>query len=336
MKVLGIETSCDDTSVALYDSEKGVAENLVSSQVDIHDHFGGVVPELASRAHLVNLLPLVDMLLQRQDMKLKDVDGIAVTAGPGLIGALLVGLSTGKALAMAADLPLVGIHHIEGHILANGLASEMQFPAVVLVVSGGHSEVIYMPEIGVYERLGGTLDDAAGEAFDKTAKLLGLPYPGGPHIDRLSASGTPGRFKFPRPLQKDPRIVFSFSGLKTAVRLQVEKLPQPLTDQDIADVCHEVQEAIVDSLCQRLFQAARQKHVGAVYIAGGVAANGGLRARVAAEAAKRKLHFVAPERVFCTDNAAMIAYAGYCHLTAGRRDGLDLDSFPRRVLTTWR
>ncbi len=336
MKVLGIETSCDDTSVALYDSDSGVVENLVSSQVDIHDHFGGVVPELASRAHLVNLLPLVDMLLQRQNMKLKDLDCVAVTAGPGLIGALLVGLSTAKALAMAADLPLVGVHHLEGHILANGLTTEMRFPAIVLVVSGGHSEVIYMPEIGKYEHLGGTLDDAAGEAFDKTAKLLGLPYPGGPHIDELSVQGTPQRFSFPRPLHKDPRIVFSFSGLKTAVRLQVESLPQPLSNQDIADVCYEVQEAIVDSLCQRLFQAARQKHVGNVYIAGGVAANSGLRQKVALEASKRKLHFVPPERVFCTDNAAMIAYAGYCHFAAGRQDGLNLDSFPRGILTSWR
>ncbi len=336
MKVLGIETSCDDTSVALYDSEKGVAENLVSSQIELHNHFGGVVPELASRAHLVNLLPLVDHLLERQNLKLKDLDGVAVTAGPGLVGALLVGLSTGKALAMTAGLPLVGVHHIEGHILANALTADMVFPAMVLVVSGGHSELIHMPEVGVYEKLGGTLDDAAGEAFDKTAKLLGLPYPGGPPIDRLASSGTPGRFSFPRPLQKDPRLVFSFSGLKTAVRLAVEKLPTPLTEQDVADVCFEVQAAIVDSLSHKLFRAARLKHVKAVYLAGGVAANGGLRAEVAAEAKKRHLHFVAPERVYCTDNAAMIAYAGWCHLYAGHRDDLNLDSFPRGTLTSWR
>ncbi len=336
MKVLGIETSCDDTSVALYDSESGVAENLVSSQIQLHNHFGGVVPELASRAHLVNLLPLVDNLLQRQQMSLAEVDGLAVTAGPGLVGALLVGLSTGKALAMAADLPLVGIHHIEGHILANALTSEMVFPALVLVVSGGHTELIHMPEIGCYERLGGTLDDAAGEAFDKTAKLLGLPYPGGPPIDRLAPEGTPGRFRFPRPLQKDPRLVFSFSGLKTAVRLAVEELPRPLTHQDVADVCYEVQEAIVDSLCQRLFKAARLKHSRAVYLAGGVAANGRLRERTAQEAQKRGLHFVPPEMVYCTDNAAMIAFAGWCHLENGHSDGLDLDSFPRGPLASWR
>jgi tRNA N6-adenosine threonylcarbamoyltransferase len=336
MKVLGIETSCDDTSVALYDSETGVAENLVSSQVELHNHFGGVVPELASRAHLVNLLPLVDYLLERQELELTDLDGLAVTAGPGLIGALLVGLSTGKALAMTANLPLVGIHHIEGHILANALTADMVFPALVLVVSGGHTELIHMPEVGRYERLGGTLDDAAGEAFDKTAKLLDLPYPGGPPIDRLAPQGTPGRFIFPRPLQKDPRLVFSFSGLKTAVRLVVEDLPQPLSDQDRADVCYELQEAIVDSLCQRLFKAARLKHVKSVYLAGGVAANGRLRERTAQEAKKRGLHFVPPERVYCTDNAAMIAYAGWCHLNAGHRDGLDLDSFPRGPVTSWR
>lgn len=336
MKVLGIETSCDDTSVALYDSECGVAENLVSSQVDLHDHFGGVVPELASRAHLVNLLPLVDLLLERQKVTLKDLDGVAVTAGPGLIGALLVGLSTGKALALAADLPLVGVHHIEGHILANALSGDMVLPAVVLVVSGGHTEIIHMPEIGRYERLGGTLDDAAGEAFDKTAKLLGLPYPGGPHIDRMARQGTPGRFTFPRPLARDPRLVFSFSGLKTAVRLAVEELPRPLAEQDLADVCLELQEAIVDSLCAKLFKAARRKHVKAVYLAGGVAANGRLRERVAQEAARKKLHFLPPERVYCTDNAAMIAYAGWEHLRHGRRDGLDLDSFPRGGVVSWR
>ncbi len=336
MRILGIETSCDDTSVALFDSEQSVVQNLVSSQVDLHNHFGGVVPELASRAHLVNLLPLVDHLLDRGGLKLSDLDGVAVTAGPGLIGALLVGLSTGKALAMAADLPLVGVHHIEGHILANALTAEMVLPAVILVASGGHTEIIHMPEIGKYQRLGGTLDDAAGEAFDKTAKLLGLPYPGGPQIDRMAKQGSVGRFRFPRPLEKDPRIVFSFSGLKTAVRLEVEKLPHPLSEQDVADVAREVQEAIVDSLCQRLFQAARVKHVGAVYLAGGVAANGRLRERVAAEAARHDLHFRAPERVFCTDNAAMIACAGWHRLTAGLSDGLDLDSFPRGALTSWR
>ena len=336
MRVLGIETSCDDTSVALYDSDTGVVENLVSSQVDLHDHFGGVVPELASRAHLVNLLPLVDLLLERQQLTLSDLDGVAVTHGPGLIGALLVGLSTGKALACAADLPLVGIHHIEGHILANALTAELVLPAAVLVVSGGHSEVIVMAEVGRYRRLGGTLDDAAGEAFDKTAKMLGLPYPGGPQVEKRARGGQPGRFQFPRPLQRDPRIVFSFSGLKTAVRLAVADLPQPPVAADVADVCHGVQAAIVDSLSQRLFQAAEEEGVQAVYVAGGVAANGCLRERVAAEARRRGLHFVPPEPTYCTDNAAMIAYAGWCHLAAGRRDGLDLDCFARGVLKSWR
>lgn len=336
MRVLGIETSCDDTSVALYDSEQGVAENLVSSQVELHDVFGGVVPELASRAHLVNLLPLLDTLLRRQEVELSDLDGVAVTRGPGLIGALLVGLSTAKAVAMAAELPLVGVHHLEGHILANALMEEMVLPAVVLVVSGGHTEVVHMPEIGCYERLGGTLDDAAGEAFDKTAKLLGLPYPGGPHIDRLAVDGDPDRFDFPRPLHNDPRLVFSFSGLKTAVRLAVQDLPRPLVDQDVADVSRGVQDAICDVLVRRLFQAAAERGTRAVYLAGGVAANGELRERVGTEAARHGLHCVLPERVFCTDNAAMIACAGYHHLRHGRRDGLDLDSFARSPLTSWR
>ena len=336
MKVLGIETSCDDTSVALFDNEAGVTENLVSSQVDLHGHFGGVVPELASRAHLVNLLPMVDLLLERRNLRLADLDGVAVTSGPGLIGALLVGLSTAKAICFAADLPLVGIHHLEGHILGNALTQDLVLPAVVLVVSGGHTELVLMSEVGRYERLGGTLDDAAGEAFDKTAKLLGLPYPGGPHIDRLAHQGTAGRFSFPRPLQSDPRLVFSFSGLKTAVRLAIEKLPHPLGDQDVADVCLGVQEAITDSLVTRLLQAARHHRVDAVYLAGGVAANGHLRDRVTREAEHLGLHFLPPEPVYCTDNAAMIAYAGWCHLRFGRTDGLDLDSFARGPLQSWR
>jgi len=336
MKVLGLETSCDDTSVALYDSERGVAENLLSSQVDLHDQFGGVVPELASRAHLVNLLPLVDHLMQRQGMRPQDLDAVAVTAGPGLIGALLVGLSTAKAIARACDLPLVGVHHLEGHILANALSAELVLPAVCLVVSGGHTELILVRQVGQYERLGATLDDAAGEAFDKTAKLLGLPYPGGPHIDRLARQGDPDRYQLPRALSRDPRLVFSFSGLKTAVRLEAEKLPRPFVEQDVADLARGVQDAIVDILCQRLFQAAKEHQVAAVYLAGGVAANRGLREAVAAGAERRGLHFIPPQPVYCTDNAAMIAYAGWCHLAAGRRDNLSLDSFARAPLASWR
>ena len=336
MKTLGIETSCDDTSVALHDSEMGVAENLLSSQVDLHDQFGGVVPELASRAHTVNLLPLVEHLMDRQGLRPRDLDGVAVTAGPGLIGALLVGLSTAKAIARAADRPLVGVHHLEGHILANALSAPLVLPAVCLVVSGGHTELVLVREVGRYERLGATLDDAAGEAFDKAAKLLGLPYPGGPHIDRLAREGRPDRFDLPRPLARDPRLVFSFSGLKTAVRLVVERLPRPLADQDIADIARGVQDAIIDVLVQRLFQAAEQHEVPAVYLAGGVAANRGLRETVDCESRRFGLHFVPPEPVYCTDNAAMIAYTGHCHIAAGRRDGLDLDSFARAPLGTWR
>jgi N6-L-threonylcarbamoyladenine synthase len=336
VRILGIETSCDDTSVALYDSEQGVRENLVSSQVELHDHFGGVVPELASRAHLVNLLPLVDHLLTRQRLSLRQLDGIAVTAGPGLIGALLVGLSTAKALSFAAEIPLVGIHHLEGHILANGLTKELVLPAVVLVVSGGHTELVHVRQVGSYERLGGTLDDAAGEAFDKTAQLLGLPYPGGPELDRRAVAGRAGVFSFPRPLLRDERLVFSFSGLKTAVRQAVEKLPRPLPEALVADVAWEVQEAITDVLCTRLFQAAVRTGTGAVYLAGGVAANRRLRERVASGAAARGLHFLPPEPRYCTDNAAMIAYAGWFHLAAGRHDGPGLDSFARGPLSSWR
>lgn len=336
MKVLGVETSCDDTSVALYDSETGVRESLVSSQVRLHERFGGVVPELASRAHLVNLLPLVDHLLARQGLRPAGLDGVAVTAGPGLVGALLVGLSTAKALAFAAGKPLVGVHHIEGHILANALTAPLVLPAAVLVVSGGHTEVVLVPEVGRYERLGGTLDDAAGECFDKSAQILGLPYPGGPAIDRAAVAGRPGRFRFPRPLLGDERLVFSFSGLKTAVRLAVAALPVPLAPQDVADVAREVQESIVEVLTARLLQAARAHRVRAVYLAGGVAANRRLRASVGAAAAAAGLHFLPPEPAYCTDNAAMIAYAGWCRLAAGQADGWDLDSFARGPVASWR
>lgn len=336
MKVLGVETSCDDTSVALYDSETGVRESLVSSQVRLHERFGGVVPELASRAHLVNLLPLVDHLLARQGLRPAGLDGVAVTAGPGLVGALLVGLSTAKALAFAAGKPLVGVHHIEGHILANALTAPLVLPAAVLVVSGGHTEVVLVPEVGRYERLGGTLDDAAGECFDKSAQILGLPYPGGPAIDRAAVAGRPGRFRFPRPLLGDERLVFSFSGLKTAVRLAVAALPAPLAPQDVADVAREVQESIVEVLTARLLQAARAHRVRAVYLAGGVAANRRLRASVGAAAAAAGLHFLPPEPAYCTDNAAMIAYAGWCRLAAGQADGWDLDSFARGPVASWR
>lgn len=336
MKVLGVETSCDDTSVALYDSETGVRESLVSSQVRLHERFGGVVPELASRAHLVNLLPLVDHLLARQGLRPAGLDGVAVTAGPGLVGALLVGLSTAKALAFAAGKPLVGVHHIEGHILANALTAPLVLPAAVLVVSGGHTEVVLVPEVGRYERLGGTLDDAAGECFDKSAQILGLPYPGGPAIDRAAVAGRPGRFRFPRPLLGDERLVFSFSGLKTAVRLAVAALPAPLAPQDVADVAREVQESIVEVLTARLLQAARAHRVRAVYLAGGVAANRRLRASVGVAAAAAGLHFLPPEPAYCTDNAAMIAYAGWCRLAAGQADGWDLDSFARGPVASWR
>ncbi|MCP4143759.1 MAG: tRNA (adenosine(37)-N6)-threonylcarbamoyltransferase complex transferase subunit TsaD [bacterium] len=336
MKVIGIETSCDDTSVALFDTEQGVIQNLVSSQVELHNNFGGVVPELASRAHLVNLMPLIDELMNRSETSLDDIDGVAVTAGPGLIGALLVGLSTAKAICWARDIPMIGVHHIEGHILANELTEPMQFPAMVLVVSGGHSEVIFMPEIGVYERLGGTLDDAAGEAFDKSAKLIGLPYPGGPIIDKLANDGTPGAFQFPRPLQKDPRIVFSFSGLKTAVRVAVDKLERPISDQQKADICYELREAIADSLTQRLFQAAHEHNVKAVYLAGGVSANSKLRSKTAEMAQQYGYHFLPPKMAYCTDNAAMIACAGAARLDAGHTDNLDLDSFARRPISSWK
>jgi len=336
VRILGIETSCDDTSVALYDDREGVLENLVSSQVDLHDHFGGVVPELASRAHLVNLLPLVEVLLARRGQRLADLDGVAVTAGPGLIGALLVGLSTAKALCWAAEIPLVGVHHIEGHILANRLEGELVLPALVLVVSGGHTELVLVREIGRYDRLGWTMDDAAGECFDKSAQLLGLPYPGGPVIDRLAEQGDPDRFPLPAPLRRDPRPAFSFSGLKTAVRTLVATLPRPLAERDVADVCAALRRTVVDHLLERLEREAVRRRVRAVYLAGGVAANSLLRRRTEEMARRRDFHFRPVRPAYCTDNAAMIACAGALRLAAGRSDPLSLDSFARRPIDSWR
>ncbi len=330
MRVLGIETSCDDTSVALYEEGRGVTANLVSSQVRLHGPFGGVVPELASRAHLVNLLPMVEHLLSGQGLGLKDLDGVAVTAGPGLIGALLVGLSTAKALAYTAGLKLAGVHHIEGHILANALTAPLQFPAAVLVVSGGHTEVVLMSEVGRYERLGATLDDAAGEAFDKVAQLLGLPYPGGPAIDRAAegggrdVSGSPGRCSATRgsssaSAASRPRRAWRWKSCPGRIcrRMWPTWRARPRRPSS-------------KSSTARLMQAARERRTRAVYLAGGVAANRRLRGAVAAAAAREGLHFLPPDPAYCTDNAAMIAYAGWCRLAAGHVDGLESGQFRSR------
>jgi N6-L-threonylcarbamoyladenine synthase len=337
MRIIGIETSCDDTSVACVDDE-GVRSNLVSSQIDLHQHFGGVVPELASRAHHTNLLPVSEAALREAGWELRDVEAVAATAGPGLIGAVLMGLSWAKSLSYALRLPFVGVHHIEGHILANGIDRAMQLPAIVLVVSGGHTETVVVHQIGQYERIGTTRDDAAGETFDKAAKLMGLEYPGGPVIERLARTGRSGKVELPRALLAAGELDFSFSGLKTAVRRTIEALgPSPL-EQELADVAHALQLAIMDSLVEKTRRAIdTQAGTGlkGLYLAGGVAANGPLRDAFAGLAAERSLDFEPPPLAYCTDNAAMIAWAGRWRLLRGGPDSLDLPAFARGGIQNW-
>jgi N6-L-threonylcarbamoyladenine synthase len=337
MRVLGIESSCDETSVACVDAG-GVRSNLVSSQVDLHARFGGVVPELASRAHLRNIIPVLDAALQDASWSLGDVEGIAATSGPGLIGAVLMGLSCAKALAWAKCLPFVGIHHIEGHILANGIESPMALPALVLVVSGGHTQTVLTRAPGSYEILGSTRDDAAGETLDKTAKLMGLGYPGGPLIEKMAARGRPSEVELPVGLRQRDELDFSFSGLKTAVRLRLQGLGEDVSEQEKCDLARALQDSVIKSLMLKTaaaLQACQDEGIRGLYLAGGVAANGPLRSAFAMLAAERGLSFRPPPLRYCTDNAAMIAWAGRLRLLAGQRDPLALAAFARGALPQW-
>jgi len=337
MKVLGIESSCDETSVACVD-DGGVRSNLVSSQVDLHARFGGVVPELASRAHLRNILPVLDAALEDASWTLDEVEAVAATSGPGLIGAVLMGLSCAKALAWTKGLPFVGVHHIEGHILANGIESPMAFPALVLVVSGGHTQTVLARAPGSYKILGSTRDDAAGETLDKTAKLMGLGYPGGPIIEKMATHGRPPEVELPVGLRQRDELDFSFSGLKTAVRLRLQDLGENPSEQEKCDLARALQDAVIESLMLKtraaLF-AAEGERIAGLYLAGGVAANGPLRTAFAALAEERGLVFVPPPGRYCTDNAAMIAWAGRLRLLAGQRDLLSLRAFARGALPRW-
>jgi N6-L-threonylcarbamoyladenine synthase len=330
---LGIETSCDDTSCAIYSPEKGIVADKTASQLD-HAKYGGVVPEIASRTHMKTLLPLYETVMEEAGVGLGDLAGIGVTNGPGLTGSLLVGLSFAKAIAYGSGVPLTGIHHIEGHILANAIDQPMETPAVVLVVSGGHTQLFNVERPGSYELLGGTRDDAAGEAFDKIGKILGLPYPGGPSIERAAREGDAKAYKFPRAMRSSGECDFSFSGLKTAVRLKVEELDD-LSPQTVADVAASAQEAIVDALAIKSVMAVEKKSATRFYIAGGVAANGRLREVMTERIGDEGAEVSWPPIKYCTDNAAMIACAAWHHLSAGRSDGLDLNTFPRGVLNSW-
>ena len=320
MRVLAIESSCDESAVAVLDGQHGLLAHELFSQVDLHRLYGGVVPELASRDHVQRLLPLVRSALAAAGTRPDELQGIAYTAGPGLVGALLCGAALARSLAHGWRLPAIGIHHLEGHLLAPLLESPAPgFPHLALLVSGGHTMLIEALALGHYRLLGETRDDAAGECFDKSAKLLGLPYPGGPQLAELAELGRPGACPLPRPMLDRPGYEFSFSGLKTAVLLAVRA--QPLDEQRRADIARGVQDAVVDILCARTLRALEATGHRQLVVAGGVGANRELRARLRREVESRGGQVFFPRPEFCTDNAAMIAVAGLMRLSAGERDG---------------
>ena len=332
VRVLGIETSCDETAASVVDHGTTIVSSVVSSQVDLHARYGGVVPELAGRAHVELLTPvLADALAQAgSDATGRGIDGIAVTHGPGLIGSLLVGVAEAKALSMAWGVPLVGVNHLEAHLFASLLEQpDLGWPLVVLLVSGGHTLLIEVTAPGRYRIMGGTIDDAAGEAFDKVARFIGLGYPGGPAIDRLAPEGDPAAYAFPRSLPGEAWD-FSFSGLKTSVVNRVRKEPEAST----ADVAASFQEAVVDVLVTRALAAARSVGARAVCLAGGVAANSQLRSRIEEACAEEGIGAFLPSRALCTDNAAMVAAAGHWRLARGERSGLDLGADPNLRLAS--
>lgn len=319
MRVLGIETSCDESAVAVYDGERGLLAHLLHSQVALHAPYGGVVPELASRDHIRKLLPLVRQVLQDAgSVGSTDIDGIAYTAGPGLVGALLVGATLAQSLALAWDVPCLGVHHLEGHLLAPWLEPEAPaFPVLALLVSGGHTLLVAVESVGRYRILGESIDDAAGEAFDKVAKLLGLPYPGGPALAALAEAGVPDRFRFPRPMLDRPGLDFSFSGLKTAVLYAAREADPDLDEQTRADLARGFEEAAVSVLTEKCRRALEQTGLRRLVVAGGVGANRRLRGALCEMGAGMNIEVHYPRPAFCTDNGAMIALAGYHRLRAG-------------------
>ncbi|MDP2227437.1 MAG: tRNA (adenosine(37)-N6)-threonylcarbamoyltransferase complex transferase subunit TsaD [Moraxellaceae bacterium] len=335
MRVLGIETSCDETGLAVYDSERGLLAHSLYSQIALHADYGGVVPELASRDHVRKLIPLLRELLAGAGTTLDELDGVAYTAGPGLAGALMVGAVFGRTLAWSLNIPAVGVHHMEGHLLAPMLEEKPPaFPFVALLVSGGHTQLMRVDGIGRYELLGESIDDAAGEAFDKVAKMLKLDYPGGPAVARLAESGDATRFDFPRPMLDRPGLDFSFSGLKTSVMNALN------TTADYAgrpaDIAASFQAAAVDTLARKCERALKQTGVRRLVVAGGVSANKLLRAQLADMVSRRQAEVFYPALPFCTDNGAMIAFAGCQRLLAGERQGTDIKVRPRWPMTELR
>jgi tRNA N6-adenosine threonylcarbamoyltransferase len=330
--VLGIETSCDETGVSVVEDER-VRSNMLSSQTDLHARFGGVVPELASRQHLVSLNILLAQALDEAGIAFRDLDAVAVTIGPGLIGALLVGVSAAKALASVLDVPLIGVNHLEGHVEAVFLERpDLELPVIALIVSGGHTMIAEVPERGRYTILGQTIDDAAGEAFDKIARFIGLPFPGGPEIDRLAKLGDPTAYKFPRAKMSDDDYDFSYSGLKTAVIRWIRQRQDAGEEIDGPDLAASFQEAVVDVQVAKTLRAAEERGVKSVVIAGGVAANSRLRQRMHDEGERRGIQVVTPSTLLCTDNGAMIAAAGLRRLELGERTPLDVSAVPNLAL----
>jgi len=339
MIVLGLETSCDETGAAIYDSDKGLLSHSLHSQIDIHAEFGGVVPELASRDHIRKCIPMIESVLQKASLSKYDLDAIAYTGGPGLQGALLVGAAVGRSLAFGLNIPALAVHHMEGHLLAPMLEEPApEFPFLALLVSGGHTQLVHVEGLGEYKLLGESLDDAVGEAFDKTAKLLGLPYPGGPELAKLAQLGTAGRFKFPRPMTDRPGLEFSFSGLKTFAMNTINKECPKLNDEKAQQQCHAdiaraFEDAVVATMVIKCRRALEQTKLNRLVVAGGVSANQQLRKTLKHMMESQSGEVFYPRPLFCTDNGAMIAYAGCLRLMAGEKQDLTFSTKARWSMT---
>ena len=329
MITLAIESSCDETSAAILRGGREVVSLVISTQIPIHQKFGGVVPEIASRKHIVNIMPVIEETLQKAKLELKDIDQIAVTYGPGLVGALLVGVSAAKALAFTLDVPLIGVNHLEGHIFANFLSHpDLKPPFMALVVSGGHTSLVHVKDYNSFKLMGQTRDDAAGEAFDKVARVMGLPYPGGPQIDKLAKEGNPLAIDFPQAMKNEENFEFSFSGLKSAVLNYLNSMQQKHIEINKADVAASFQHSVIEVLIAKAMQAVQESHCDTLVLAGGVAANSSLESRLREAADKAGIRFCFPNKLLCTDNAAMIGSRGYYKALAGFKSDYYLNAVP--------